>query len=273
MRFIIFFFGLFTALPAFTQSDTTTVHQEKWHRFYFYWGYNREWFSKSTIHFNGPNYDFTVYGLQAKDRPTKLGWVYFHPGFFSIPQYNYRVGFGITRHLYISAGLDHLKYVVTQGQKTTISGVVNSVASPEHAGTYLNTPVTLTPDILEFEHTNGFNVAELDLEWKQPIFEKRKHWRRGRAYWNFGSGGSVVVTKTDVKVLGDGLDNEFHISGLALAVKTGPRLEWGNRWFLSAEVKCGYANLPWVPIKNKAPENADHDLFFLENMIVGGVRF
>ncbi len=273
MRFIILLAGLFAVTPAFAQPDSTATHSEKWHRFYFYWGYNREWFSRSTLHFNGPNYDFTVYDVTAKDRPTKLDWVYINPGTLSIPQYNYRVGFGITRRLYISLGMDHLKYVVDKGQSTTISGVVNTTASPQYAGTYLNTDIRLEPDILEFEHTNGFNVVSLDLEWVMPLFKPTSARRKGRAYWDFGGGASAVVTKTDVKVFGDGLDNDFHVSGLAFSVKTGPRLEWRNRWFLSLQNRSGYANLPWVPIKNKAPENANHQVFFTEMLMVGGVRF
>lgn len=273
MRFAILLFFFLAARPLLAQTDSMATKPEKLHRFYFYWGYNRSWFSTSTIHFNGPEYDLTVYDLRAKDRPTKFGWVYFNPSTLSIPQYNWRFGYALTKRFFISVGWDHMKYVVNQGQQTTISGVVTEKISPKYAGSYLNQSIKLEADLLRFEHTNGFNLIGLDAEWWLPLNRKRMKARKGRAYWNIGTGGIWMITKTDVQVFKDGFDNEFHLSGLAFTAKTGPILEWRKRWFLSAELRSGYATLPWVPIKNDAPERAKHNVFFWEMMFVGGVRF
>ena len=88
-----------------------------------------------------------------------------------------------------------------------------------------------------------------------------------------GKSGIWVVIKTDVRVFGDGLDNDFHVAGYTLVGKTGPRLEFKNRIFLAGELKGGYASLPAVLIKNDAPEIGDHNLSFLEYYVALGVNF
>lgn len=251
--------------------DSFRFPRNKKGMFDFYWGYNREWFTRSNIHFNGPDYDFTVYKLKAHDRQSKFGWVYFNPFTLSIPQYNYRLGYFISNRLQISGGMDHMKYVVDQDQKVRISGVIDSTASTVYAGSYLNDSILLKADLLQFEHTNGFNFVSLDFEWLQPLAFLWK--KKLLLNWNLGGGGIWMVTKTDVRVMGDGLDNDFHVAGFSLAGKTGPRLECKNKFFLSAEFKSGFASLPHVLIKNSAPEIGDHNLIFFEYYIVAGLNF
>jgi hypothetical protein len=45
------------------------------------------------------------------------------------------------------------------------------------------------------------------------------------------------------------------------------------KFFLSAEIKSGYVTLPYVLIKNAAPEVGDHNLGFFEYYIVAGINF
>jgi hypothetical protein len=264
---------LLTISHLHAQQDSTIRKNQHRGQFYFYWGYNRAYFSSSNLHFNGPNYDFTLYNLKAKDRPERFGWVYFNPGTLSIPQYNLRLGYFITERFHLSLGMDHMKYVVNQGQTTRISGVVLPAISEKYAGSYLNQPIDLQPDLLIFEHTNGFNLVSLDFEWLQPLYNQKKTSPPLACSWNIGAGGIWVVTKTDVRVFSDGLDNDFHVAGYSLVGKMGPRLEWRKRWFLSAEGKFGYASLPAVLIKNNAPEIGDHNLTFFEWNVTAGIRF
>ena len=205
---------LFSLVQLNAQQDSSLHKNRHRGQFYFYWGYNREYFSSSDLHFQGPNYDFTLYNIKAKDRPERFGWVYFKPGTISIPQFNWRLGYFITERFHLSFGIDHMKYVVQQGQDTYLSGVISELASDKYAGSYLNEPIVLQPDILTFEHTNGFNFASLDVEWLQPLFSRDKPAPALACYWNIGAGGVWVVTKTDVRVFGDGLDNKFHLSVL-----------------------------------------------------------
>ena len=269
-KIIVLLYILSSPWNSFSQSQNES-EISKDGRWYFYWGYNRSYYSKTNLHFNGPNYDFTLYDLEATDRPTEFGWTYINPLTITTPQYNIRLGYFITDRLSISAGMDHMKYVVTQNQWTRISGVINTEASPKYAGNYLNEPIQLTPDLLQFEHTNGYNLATLDFEYLIPIVNLRK--QKLKLQWNTGMGGIWVVTKTDVRVLEDGLDNDFHVSGYAFAVKTGPRLEFRNRFFLLSELKGHYSSLPSVLIKNAAPEVGDHNIRSLEVYVAVGFLF
>jgi hypothetical protein len=272
LRIVYLFFVLLSSgFESFGQSDASLWTNNKKGSFYFYWGYNRSVFSKSNLHFNGPHYDFTVYNLTGSDRPSKFGTVYFNPALLSIPQYNYRLGYFITNSFLISFGMDHMKYVVDQNQMTKISGVISPEASEKYAGTYINQPIQLKEDLLMFEHTNGFNFVGFDFEFQQPFAQAFQH--KILFLWDIGIGGIWIVTKTDVRVMGDGLDNDFHVAGYAMAAKTGPRFEYKKHFFLAAELKGGYATLPSVLIKNAAPEIGDHNLGFLEYYIVAGTNF
>ncbi len=232
-------------------------------QFYIYFGYNRSVYSNSDIHFTGRDYDVTFYDLKASDRPTKFSFGnYFTPESFTVPQYNVRIGYFITDRFHISFGTDHMKYVINQYQQARISGVVSSNASAHYAGTYLNDTITLSTDVLRFDHTNGLNFMSLDVEYLQPIANiyRKKIWLK----WNFGLGGLWVITRTDVKIFEDGVNNDFHLSGYALAAKTGVRIEFWKYIFLAYEVKGGYMTLPDVPINNSAPKHADHNFSFFE---------
>lgn len=273
MKYLLCLVALSFASPVFSQQDSLPRPHSHRNQFYFYWGYNRDYFSRSSIHFRGPNYDFTLYDLKATDRPERFGWVYVNPGLFSIPQFNWRAGYFITDRLHVSIGMDHMKYVIVSEQPTRISGIVSTAASIKYAGSYLNQNIDLQPEILKFEHTNGFNLATMEFEWLQPLYRLSHGIPKLACYWNAGVGGIWVVTKTDVLVFGDGLDNDFHVAGYAMTGKMGPRLEWKKHWFVTAEGKFGYANLPSVFIKNGAPERADHSLTFFEWYVSVGFRF
>ncbi len=269
MRLFIFLLLFIVSSPiSFSQSNPTSNKG----KFYFYWGYNRSYYSRSDIHFEGPDYDFTLYSLKANDRPSKFGKVYFNPATISVPQYNTRIGYFFKEHLSVSFGVDHMKYVVENGQETRISGIITPEASQIYQGTYLNETIILDKDILEFEHTDGFNLVTLEVEYLRTLFhlDQRKHFR---IEFNTGLGGIWIATKTNVRVFGDGLDNDFHIAGYAMVAKAGPRINFKDKLFLMCEVKGGYASLPSVFIKNASPESADHNLLFLEYYIALGTEF
>src|SRR5690606_20929592 len=111
-------------------------------------------------------------------------------------------------------------------------------------------------------HTNGFNLFTLNFEYRQPIAKILND--KIAFAWHVGLGGLWVITKTDVRVVGYGIDNPFHLAGLSVALNTGPRIEFWNRFFILGELKAGTAVLPWVLINGDAPDRADHNLSYLE---------
>ncbi len=269
-------------LPTFAHSQSTDNQRLSWfatadpgsrfERFYFYWGYNRATFAKSDIHFSGPEYDFTLFNVEAKDRPTKFSFkTYFGPTTISIPQYDYRLGFFLTRHFAISLGVDHLKYVMVNDQTVWMSGVISKEASPRYAGNYLQKPIRLTEDFLRFEHTDGLNLVNLDLEYHLPVLQLARP--NLALHLLVGLGGIWVVPRTDVHVFGYGLNNKFHLAGYSLAGKAGLRLYVLKRLFLMAETKVGYITLPDILLYNDQPQRASQNILFWEKMGAVGFNF
>lgn len=236
---------------------------------YFYWGYNRAVFSNSNIYLRGPDYAFTVYNARAHDRPTKFGSVYFRPTTITIPQYVARIGHFLTNRLHVSVGIDHMKYVVDDDQKVEISGVIGNVASPKYAGSYLFDTLALTADLLRFEHTDGLNLVSFDIEYLIPVFHKQ----RCRLGWNTGLGGVWMATRTDSRIFGEGINNNFHVSGFSFHGKTGPRFELGKYLFFLFEARGGFATLPWIQTRNWEPYSAEQNFFFLEYYGAIGVKW
>lgn len=91
---------------------------------YFSWGYNTEWYTRSTVHVSQPplNNDYRLQGVKAHDH---RGW---DEDFFNtaltVPQYNYRLGyfFNEKQDFAIEINFDHTKYIITEGQSAHLKG-------------------------------------------------------------------------------------------------------------------------------------------------------
>ena len=98
---------------------------------YLQWGYNTEWYTKSTIHFNtsvnGVPHNFTIYKAKASDRPD-LDAIAKKPIEISIPQFNYRIGFYLNTNKTkaIEINFDHTKYIVNDNQKVRAKGFIGN---------------------------------------------------------------------------------------------------------------------------------------------------
>ncbi|MFZ1702900.1 MAG: hypothetical protein WAT79_01065, partial [Saprospiraceae bacterium] len=80
-------------------------------KIYVFWGWNWSVYSKSDLHFKGSDYDFTLKNVKSSDRQSPFSLnTYFNPSKFTIPQYNFRLGYYLKEHWDISFGIDHMKY-------------------------------------------------------------------------------------------------------------------------------------------------------------------
>jgi hypothetical protein len=59
----------------------------------------------------------------------------------TIPQTNLRLGYFINDHYSIAIGVDHMKYVMTQGQTANIKG---TISAGTFDGVYNNSQIVLT---------------------------------------------------------------------------------------------------------------------------------
>lgn len=235
-EFYIFMKQLFLAtlflIPFF---NTQAQKKEKWIKgIYFQWGYNREWYTRSTIHFkmsNGNN--FVLHNVKAHDKPD-IAAVIKTPGDISIPQYNYRIGFYINkkRTTSIELNFDHAKYVVTDGQRVHVTGTIDGKRADGDS-------IMDRYNFLHFEHTDGANWLHINYVKQKTIFTTTKKARPlVNLIWKAGAG--INIPRTDFTWKGERLNNDFHVAGYNFGVEGGARLYVLKHLFLELTGKTGY---------------------------------
>jgi hypothetical protein len=113
-----------TIFAQFKKSDWNFVKNGS---FYVSWGYNGEWYTRSTVHVSQPSLgnDYDLVKVHGHDHP---GW---NEGLLNkamtIPQYNYRIGyfFNEKQDLGFEINFDHTKYIITDNQDVHIRGKYN----------------------------------------------------------------------------------------------------------------------------------------------------
>lgn len=90
------------------------------------WGYNRACYTKSDISFTGDNYNMLFQDVFAHDRQSKFDFkLYFHPESFTIPQYNFKIGYEWKGKWQFLFGADHMKYVMDKEQFRPLTGTID----------------------------------------------------------------------------------------------------------------------------------------------------
>lgn len=130
---------------------------------FFYWGYNRSFYTKSNIQFKGSGYDFTMAGARAHDNPSKLGWHYLNPTSLTVPQFNVRIGYYIKNNWAISVGYDHLKYIFADHNQVRLSGYIEPGLDTESnlSGNYDNVDYTTDRTNFHYENSDGLNYLRV----------------------------------------------------------------------------------------------------------------
>ena len=232
-------------------------------RFYFAWGYNKDYFSKSDLHFKDAgtdNYDFTLYGVEASDRP---GYDQILNSDISIPQYVYRLGyyFNDANDLGIEINFDHTKYVMHDNQVAHLTGFIHEQ--------YYDVDTLITPGFLRFEHTNGANFLMINFLKKHRFHTSKSN---NHVFSLVGKiGGGVVIPKTDVTLFGERLDNVFHVAGYVTGMEMGLRYEYGKYFFAEGMVKGTYAN--YTNVLTIGTGRANHSFYTAEFILSAGVQF
>lgn len=248
-------------------------------KIYFYWGWNISQYSSSDIRFYGDNYDFTVQNAKAQDKVTKpVGYdKYLNPGNMTIPQTNARLGYYFHDNWNASIGLDHMKYVVTQFQTTKVSGDINLTSQNEgftyFNGVYNNTDTILLEEFVSFEHTDGLNFINLEVARVDNLGDYiGLNPDKIQINLTEGVGAGVLIPKTNAKILGKERHDEFHLSGYGISLKGGVNITFLKYFFIQAEVKTGFINLPDIRTTGDSTDKAKQHFFFSQqNITFGGI--
>jgi len=233
---------------------------------FVFYGWNRGAYSNSDIHFSGNGYDFQLNNVSARDKPTKFGIVYFDPSWFTVTQYNFRLGYFIKDNLALVLGIDHMKYVMKQDQTVDFRG---NISDPKYAAMVQNGQVNLSDgEFLTFEHTDGLNYENLGLEKYKNLIHKKNI----DLVWSYGAGLGFMFPKSNVKLFGNDRSDRFHVAGMGTDLRSSLNMVFWKNWIIRAEAKAGYINM-WdikTTLNNK-PDKARQDFVFGE--VLAGIGY
>lgn len=254
---------------AFTSSAQESNISTNKGDFYIYWGWNKSAYTDSDIHFKGDNYDFTLSDVKAYDRQSNFQIdTYFHPSKFTIPQYNFRIGYYLTDRISISIGMDHMKYVVRQDQVVNINGYINVDQSIYNAD-YNNSNIALNHNFLQFEHTDGLNYINSGIRYHIPIYSVGIF----DIVANTGVSAGILIPKTNTTLLEMQRHDNFHISGFGLDVLASVEFRFFDHYFIQSEWKGGFINMPTIHTSEFSKDRADQSFYFTEWNILFGIKF
>ncbi len=232
---------------------------------FIYLGYNRSFYSPSTIKFRGRDHRFVLNSVKASDRPSYLSDVYVTD--VSVPQYNIRWGRELSPFWNFTIGIDHMKYVVDQWQTVTIDGHIGKAASEKYAGDYYGESIVLSDDFLMFEHTDGLNYISAELETKHELdFVNVKE-----VSLIGGVGFGPVIPRSDVRLFQQGRNHMWNLSGWAFSMHVGMQLDFWQRYFLRYTGKYGRIELKAIPTTGHSADHAEQLIQFMENFLAVGV--
>ena len=260
---------------SYEKPEPYTAHNKG--KFYIYWGWNRGYYSDSDVRFQGDNYDFTLHNAKAHDQQSEFTYHnYFQLDRVTSPQTNVRLGYFISDHYNISLGIDHMKYIMTDGQTVNISGYIDVPEGSPYNGNYNNQPVYVNDEFLHLEHTNGLNYINVQAEryddlgsllggtWDMDIFQINLY---------EGLGAGVLVPRTDATLLNYERYDEFHLAGYGLSAHQGLNLTFFKYFFIQFELKEGYINMPNIRTTSSTSDKASQHFFFLEPTFMFGGTF
>ena len=242
-------------------------------KMYVIWGWNRASYSDSDITFKGDDYNFTLHDVAARDKVSPISFRdYLNPGRVTIPQTNYRIGYFFHDNYNISVGVDHMKYVMHSYQTVKIDGTIDN--GTIYSGIYDNDDILLTHEFLTFEHTDGLNYINLELNRFDNLNELLK-FDTGFMDVNLteGIGGGVLFPKTNTTLMGSERYDEFNVAGYGLSAKVGINLTFWNHFFIQSDYKVGYINMDNIRTTASSSDSASQDFTFFEATFVLGFRF
>lgn len=280
---VMFLLTIGIATPAMAQTNNQistspleayTAHNKG--KFFVYWGWNRGFYSDSDIHFQGSDYDFTIYDAKGHDKQSKFSYHnYFQPDRVTIPQTVVRVGYFFSDHYNISLGIDHMKYVMDEDQMARVNGYIDIPGGSPYNGDYHNQLTHITDDFLHLEHTDGLNYVNVQV----TRYDDLGTWLGGN--WDMdvfqinlyeGLGVGALVPKTNATILNRERHDKFHLSGYGVHALQGLNLTFFKHFFVQVEMKEGFINMPDIRTTASSTDKASQQFFFLEpTLMFGGI--
>ena len=262
--FFIFFSQLFFAQPTPKHTKGSV---------YFLWGYNRDYYSKSTLHFknNGNawaddatgSYDFVVKDVSAHDRP-QFEEIYDIKN-ITIPQFSTRLGyyFNNSADEGIEINYDHAKYIVDDWQTVRFQGQI--------FGRDIDKDSLLNPKFFHFEHSDGANFWNVNYlkRWNLNKSASSKH----NYQLVVKTGGGIVLPRTDATLFGKRVNNDWKVAGVCVNVETGFRSEFWKKFVCELTAKGLAVDYISCFVSGKGNGKATHRFLAAELIFAIGWQF
>lgn len=215
------------AIMHTTQANAQTVEKPfqpgKKGELYLSWGYNKEWYTASTIHVSQPslgnNYKFVK--VYAADKP---GW---NEGIFnkaiSIPQYNYRVGYFFKDNWAFEINFDHTKYQVKPDQLLHIQGTMNNAPVDKYVPNN-------DPQVLKYQLNNGANFLLFNIVHRKQLSNFNTNWFNLALLLKGGVG--IVIPHVENTIYDQPNDAGFQFGGFAIGGEAAFRATFFKYGFL-----------------------------------------
>ncbi|WP_147678934.1 hypothetical protein [Algibacter pacificus] len=263
---------------AFAQDIETVKYTESNKgKFFVSWGGNRESYSKSDIHFEGDNYNFTIKNATAHDKPKGWHMDYINPTRLTIPQTNFKLGYFISDKYSISVGLDHMKYVMEREKYRALDGYIDLPSTEDGAqfnDTYNNEITYLSEDFLGFEHTDGLNYIYTEIARHDDISNLFNLPNTDKFQINLteGIGGGLLYPKTNSTLLLKERNDEFHVAGYGISARAGINFTFFKHFFMQLDLKGGYINMPDIRTTPDPIDRASQHFTYLQRIVsFGGI--
>jgi len=247
-------------LPHQTFSESAI---KKRGEFYFSWGYNTEWYTKSNVKVSQPELgnDYVFVKIKGHDH---RGWdsgLLSKP--ISIPQYNYRLGyfFGEKKDLGVEINFDHTKFIFADGQQARITGTLN-----EHG---VDTTILFSHDNGFYYYlNNGANFLLFNIVKRWHLVASKNEKIRIDALGKAGIG--PVIPHVDNCFFGHNNVPHFQLGGWNTGVEGTVRSTFFNRVYLEAAAKLDYARYSGLRVYKGT---VDHAFGTAEVIMNFGVTF
>ena len=237
MKFAFIIIFLAYSFYAFAQKGTV----------YCSWGYNKEWYTKSDIKIKQTELgnDYVFNDVHASDKP---GWdkdlLKEH---FTIPQYNYRLGYFYKENEAIELNFDHTKYNVNQEQFIKITGKYN--------GRNMDTLVYADSNrVLTYQLNNGANFFLFNHVNRITL----KEYYKGNVRFDFlfKKGIGFMVPHVENTIMGYDNDPHFQLSGWNVGMEAGVKVSLFKYFYLEFTNKFDYARYRNLRIYNGTAKQA-----------------
>lgn len=241
-------------------------------KYYFSWGYNRDWYSKSDLNLRmglgnekknqKDFFNLTVHDAIAKDRPDFDKILSLKS--FTVPQFNARLGIIFDKSKWgIEICYDHAKYVVQDYQQVRVTGNLH--------GKEIDTSMVLDPvQFLHLEHTDGANFWMVNIT-------KSVNLSPMRSFFNIQNmskiGFGTLLPRTDVTFLGVRRDNNFHIAGYVAGFENAVQLNAGKHLYAEISGKYAFAYYTNALINKENETYVTHKFHTLMAFLNLGYRF